>query len=68
MTDLKRPEEGMTEFTIRRIRNDIIEECAKAAERAWPRAHTYASENADLYAGQDHAVRVVVKAIREMKK
>lgn len=48
------------------IRNLIIEECAKAAERAWPPAHTYASENADLYRGQDHAVKTVVKAIRAL--
>lgn len=44
----------------------VIEECAKAAEKAWPRAHTYASENADLYRGQDHAVRTAVKAIRAL--
>lgn len=42
----------------------IIEECARAAEKAWPFAHTYASENAGLYRGQDHAVQTVVKAIR----
>lgn len=68
MSDFRRPEEGMTEFTMRRIRNEVIEECARAAEKAWPRAHTYASENADLYHGQDHAVRTAVKAIRELKK
>lgn len=47
-------------------RNAIIEECAKVAEKAWPRAHTYASENADLYAAQDHAVQTAVKAIRAL--
>jgi tRNA threonylcarbamoyladenosine modification (KEOPS) complex Cgi121 subunit len=31
---------------------------------AWPRAHTYASENADLYRAQDHAVSRVITAIR----
>lgn len=47
-------------------RNLIIEECAKAAEKAWPRAHTYASENAEAYVAQDHAVATVVKAIRAL--
>ena len=28
--------EGMTEFTIRRVRDEIIETCAKAAEDAIP--------------------------------
>ena len=64
----KRPDESQTAFTMRQIRNEIIEECAKAAEKAWPRAHTYASENADLYYGQDHAVRTAVKAIRGLKQ
>jgi len=53
-------------FVKDEIRNLIIEECAKAAEKAWPRAHTYASENADIYQGQDHAVATVVKAIRAL--
>lgn len=53
-------------FVRDEIRNAIIEECARAAEKAWPRAHTYASENADIYRGQDHAVRTVVKAIRAL--
>jgi tRNA threonylcarbamoyladenosine modification (KEOPS) complex Cgi121 subunit len=59
-------DETTTGRTMRMIKNEIIEECAKAAEKAWPRAHTYASENADLYRGQDHAVRMVVEAIRAL--
>jgi hypothetical protein len=30
--DERRDGEGMTEFTMRRIRNEIIEECAKVAD------------------------------------
>lgn len=56
----------VTGRTMQLIRNEIIEECAKAAEKAWPRAHTYASENAEYYEGQDHAVRTVVEAIRAL--
>jgi hypothetical protein len=66
--DQRREGEGMTEFTMRRLNNEMIEQCAAAAEKAWPRAHTYASENADIYRGQDHAVSTVVKAIRSLKK
>lgn len=32
MASTRRDDEGMTAFTIRRIRNDIIEECAVAIE------------------------------------
>jgi hypothetical protein len=31
-TDERREGEGLTEFTMRRVRNSIIEECAKTAE------------------------------------
>ena len=40
---------------------------AKASRKAWPRAHTYASENADIYIAQDHAVDRVIGAIRAME-
>ena len=40
------------------------ERCIAAAERCFPKAHTYASENADLYRAQDDALRVIVAAIR----
>jgi hypothetical protein len=39
------------------------EACVSKGTRAWPRAHTYASENADIYRAQDHAVSVVIDAI-----
>jgi hypothetical protein len=68
LPDERREGEGMTEFTMRRLRNEVIEKCARAAEKAWPRAHTYASENADVYRGQDRAVRTVVKVIRGLKQ
>jgi hypothetical protein len=41
-----------------------MERAAEIAKMAWPRAHTYASENADLYRAQDHAVSRVITAIR----
>lgn len=68
LPDQRRDGEGMTEFTMRRLNNEMIEKCALSAESAWPRAHTYASENADIYRAQDHAVRTVIKAIRSLKK
>ena len=56
------------ELAMRKLANqvklDTIEACALCAERAWPRAHTYASENADIYVAQDRAVQRVVDAIR----
>lgn len=49
-------------------REAVIEECAAKAEASWPRAHTYASENADLYRAQDHARDCIVRAIRALKQ
>lgn len=40
-----------------------MREAADVARRALPRAHTYASENADRYRAQDDARDVVVGAI-----
>jgi TolB-like protein len=58
------------ELAMRKLANqvklDTIEACVRRAERAWPPAHTYASENADIYRAQDHAARTIVKAIREL--
>lgn len=48
-------------------RERVIEECIRAGEKAWPHAHTYASENADLYIAQDRAVKRVIDAIRALK-
>lgn len=33
MTEIRREGESMTQFTIRRLRNDIIEQCAKVCEQ-----------------------------------
>ncbi len=38
MTDQRREGEEMTAFTIRRIRNEIIEECANAARDGFEKA------------------------------
>ena len=40
-----------------------MREAAGIARKAWPRAHTYASENADMYHAQDYAVERVIAAI-----
>lgn len=45
-----------------------MERAAKIAENAIPRAHTYASENADIYHAQDDAMSIIVKAIRYQSK
>lgn len=40
------------------------ERCARIAEKAFPPAHTYASENADVYRAQDAAAARIAAAIR----
>lgn len=45
-------------------RQRVWEEAANVAEQAIPKAHTYASENADIYRAQDDAKLIIVKAIR----
>ena len=37
----------------------------EVAKLAWPRAHTYASENADLYIAQDHVRDTIIEAIKD---
>lgn len=69
LPDTRRDGEGMTEFTMRRLRNEVIEQCAHAAEKAWPLGdYPLASENTDVYRGQDHAARTITKAIRGLKQ
>jgi hypothetical protein len=45
------------------------ERCAKVAERMFPRgsAHTYASENADLYRAQEATCEQIAAAIRALR-
>lgn len=57
---------GGTNIKLYDFYDAVVERCAKVGEKAWPRAHTYASENADLYRGQDHAAQAVVKAVRAL--
>lgn len=40
-----------------------IELAIDRATRAWPRAHTYASENADAYRAQDKVRDTIVKSL-----
>lgn len=42
------------------------ERCIAAGQKAWPKAHTYASENADMYRAQDHAAATVLAVIRAL--
>lgn len=49
------------------VRNAVIEECAKIAENCFGgKAHTYASENADLYRAQDAACALIAAKIRAL--
>lgn len=43
---------------------EIWEEAAKIAETIYPPAHTYASENAQIYRAQDETMRKIAAAIR----
>jgi hypothetical protein len=47
--------------------DNILENAAIEAEGTFGRAHTYASENADIYRAQDHAIAQAAKRIRAMK-
>ena len=47
------------------VRVSALEEAIRVAERAWPQAHTYASENADLYRAQDDVRDRIIDALRE---
>lgn len=51
------------EFT--RIHQAAIELAIKRAFKAWPRAHTYASENADAYRAQDRVRDAIVKSLED---
>lgn len=51
------------------LRNSIIDECTRTAEKAWPKnRYSLASENSDVYRAQDHAVDAVIKAIQRLKR
>jgi hypothetical protein len=42
-----------------------VELAIKRAIKAWPRAHTYASENADAYRAQDRVRDTIVKSLED---
>ncbi len=51
----------------RSVRAAAIEECARIAEGCFGgKAHTYASENADLYRAQDAACALIAAKIRAL--
>lgn len=50
----------------REIENAAYELAAQLAQDCFPPAHTYASENGDLYAAQDSASRIIANAIRSL--
>lgn len=49
MQEIKNENESITEFTIRRIRNEVIEQCAQAA--LW-------YENVETFSADDVAQRI----------
>lgn len=50
----------------REIENAAYKQAAQLAQDCFPPAHTYASENGDLYAAQDSASRIIASAIRSL--
>jgi hypothetical protein len=75
--DAFRVAEGLREDAERRCkdaksraaeaRERTIEECAKVCEQIYGgKAHTYASENADIYRAQDRTIASCAKAIRAL--
>ncbi len=60
--------EGMTEFTMRRLRNEIIEQCAKVAELQEQTFlnPNYASNQPHGSFGERFACRQVAEAIRSL--
>lgn len=54
---------------LHQAQNDKLEEAARVAEKAFGGpAHTYASENADIYRAQDAACARIASHIRSLKK
>lgn len=57
-------DECAVEKAVASARRAAFEECAEIAENAGPKAHTYASENADVYRAYDDARDEIAVAIR----
>jgi hypothetical protein len=60
------PKSKVTLEKVERIARAILaerERCAKIARNFFPPAHTYASENADIYHAQDSAAAAIANAI-----
>lgn len=56
----KRDDESVTAFTMRRIREDIIEECARVAER---RALRYSGPGGYQRADESHEIAKDIRAL-----
>ncbi len=64
MSDTRFEGEGMTEFTMRRLRNEIIEQCAKAVEETMWTLPLYASScNINVATGE--AATIVIRQTAE---
>jgi hypothetical protein len=59
-------EETATGIALRAIRNEIIEECAMALEKAWPPADF--PDPTGISVAQDAAIRLAIRAIRGLKE
>ena len=58
---------GVVAALITKAVNEELENAAIAVEGTFGRAHTYASENADVYRAQDHATHLAAKRVRALK-
>ncbi len=60
-------DETPTGLTMRLIRNEIIEQCAKVAENCFGgKSQTYVSENSDYYRIQDQTSELIAARIRAL--
>lgn len=69
-TDQHYEGEGMTEFTMRRLRNEIIEQCAHVAEN-FDHRDTWSDDpdmNAQGYVAAGETCDEITKAIRGLKR
>lgn len=67
---MKREDETVTAFTMRRIREDIIDECAKAVEATtWTIPMYPRSENINVAAGEVAGIVInqAAEAVRALK-
>ncbi len=66
LPETRRKGEGITEFTMRQIQNEVIERCARAAEGEYLQDLTATKHPEDM--AYDSAIRDEVEAIRRLKR